>query len=91
MVYIDEVEVDQEGIAEIMLDENAIAQVARECCHKAATFFIYNSSKTPLIGCSTLKILTALFMGFFRTRNIPEAPWNKSGWRTYSSCQVRKY
>ncbi|XP_061751331.1 tetratricopeptide repeat protein 8 isoform X3 [Nerophis ophidion] len=29
MVYIDEVEVDQEGIAEMMLDENAIAQVAR--------------------------------------------------------------
>ncbi|KAI5619531.1 tetratricopeptide repeat protein 8 [Silurus asotus] len=29
MVYIDEVEVDQEGIAEIMLDESAIAQVAR--------------------------------------------------------------
>ncbi|KAF6718696.1 Tetratricopeptide repeat protein 8 [Oryzias melastigma] len=29
MVYIDEVEVDQEGIAEMMLDENSIAQVAR--------------------------------------------------------------
>uniref|UniRef100_A0A3B1JTM6 Tetratricopeptide repeat domain 8 n=1 Tax=Astyanax mexicanus TaxID=7994 RepID=A0A3B1JTM6_ASTMX len=29
MVYIDEVEVDQEGIAEIMLDESSIAQVAR--------------------------------------------------------------
>lgn len=29
MVYIDEVEVDQEGIAEMLLDENAIAQVAR--------------------------------------------------------------
>lgn len=29
MVYIDEIEVDQEGIAEMMLDENAIAQVAR--------------------------------------------------------------
>lgn len=28
MVYIDEVEVDQEGIAEMMLDENSIAQVA---------------------------------------------------------------
>uniref|UniRef100_A0A8C9TRM1 Tetratricopeptide repeat domain 8 n=1 Tax=Scleropages formosus TaxID=113540 RepID=A0A8C9TRM1_SCLFO len=28
-VYIDEVDVDQEGIAEIMLDESAIAQVAR--------------------------------------------------------------
>uniref|UniRef100_A0AAY4AUW7 Tetratricopeptide repeat domain 8 n=1 Tax=Denticeps clupeoides TaxID=299321 RepID=A0AAY4AUW7_9TELE len=27
MVYIDEVDVDQEGIAEMMLDENAIAQV----------------------------------------------------------------
>ncbi|XP_037550953.1 tetratricopeptide repeat protein 8 isoform X1 [Nematolebias whitei] len=29
MVYIDEVDVDQEGIAEMMLDENSIAQVAR--------------------------------------------------------------
>ncbi|ETE67387.1 Tetratricopeptide repeat protein 8, partial [Ophiophagus hannah] len=29
MVYVDEIEVDQEGIAEMMLDENAIAQVAR--------------------------------------------------------------
>uniref|UniRef100_A0A8C5DI22 Tetratricopeptide repeat domain 8 n=1 Tax=Gouania willdenowi TaxID=441366 RepID=A0A8C5DI22_GOUWI len=30
MVYIDEVEVDQEGIAEMMLDESSIAQVARD-------------------------------------------------------------
>lgn len=30
MVYIDEVDVDQEGIAEMMLDENSIAQVARK-------------------------------------------------------------
>lgn len=30
MVYVDEIEVDQEGIAEMMLDENAIAQVARK-------------------------------------------------------------
>ncbi|XP_040831116.1 tetratricopeptide repeat protein 8 isoform X3 [Ochotona curzoniae] len=29
MVYIDEVDVDQEGIAEMILDENAIAQVPR--------------------------------------------------------------
>ncbi|XP_068802864.1 tetratricopeptide repeat protein 8 isoform X2 [Struthio camelus] len=29
MVYVDEIDVDQEGIAEMMLDENAIAQVAR--------------------------------------------------------------
>ncbi|KAM9777434.1 tetratricopeptide repeat protein 8 isoform 4-T4 [Neosynchiropus ocellatus] len=29
MVYIDEIEMDQEGIAEMMLDESAIAQVAR--------------------------------------------------------------
>lgn len=28
MVYIDEVEVDHEGIAEMMLDESSIAQVA---------------------------------------------------------------
>lgn len=30
MVYIDEVEVDEEGIAEMMLDESSIAQVARK-------------------------------------------------------------
>uniref|UniRef100_A0A1A8KBV5 Tetratricopeptide repeat domain 8 n=1 Tax=Nothobranchius kuhntae TaxID=321403 RepID=A0A1A8KBV5_NOTKU len=29
MVYVDEVDVDQEGIAEMMLDESSIAQVAR--------------------------------------------------------------
>ncbi|CAB1335194.1 unnamed protein product [Coregonus sp. 'balchen'] len=29
MVYVDEVEVDQEGIAEMLLDESSIAQVAR--------------------------------------------------------------
>lgn len=33
MVYIDEIEVDQEGIAEMMLDENSIAQVARKFKH----------------------------------------------------------
>lgn len=31
MVYVDEIDVDQEGIAEMMLDENAIAQVPRKC------------------------------------------------------------
>lgn len=41
MVYIDEVEVDQEGIAEIMLDESAIAQVAREYIHMPSCHFIY--------------------------------------------------
>lgn len=30
MVYVDEIDMDQEGIAEIILDENAIAQVARK-------------------------------------------------------------
>ncbi|XP_074764612.1 tetratricopeptide repeat protein 8 isoform X1 [Athene noctua] len=29
MVYVDEIDMDEEGIAEMMLDENAIAQVAR--------------------------------------------------------------
>ena len=28
-VYVDEVEVDEEGIAEMLMDDNAIAQVAR--------------------------------------------------------------
>lgn len=30
MVYIDEIDVDHEGIAEMILDENAIAQVPRK-------------------------------------------------------------
>jgi len=30
MVYVDEIDMDEEGIAEMMLDENAIAQVARK-------------------------------------------------------------
>lgn len=38
MVYVDEIDVDQEGIAEMMLDENAIAQVARK-------YNIYRSRK----------------------------------------------
>ncbi|GCB80521.1 hypothetical protein scyTo_0018141 [Scyliorhinus torazame] len=29
MVYVDEIDVDQEGIAEMMLDDSAIAQIAR--------------------------------------------------------------
>ena len=28
-VYVDEVEVDEEGIAEMLMDDNAIAQVSR--------------------------------------------------------------
>ena len=28
-VYVDEVDVDEEGIAEMMMDDNSIAQVAR--------------------------------------------------------------
>ncbi|KAL0601791.1 Tetratricopeptide repeat protein 8, partial [Plecturocebus cupreus] len=31
MVYVDEIDVDQEGIAEMMLDENAISQVPQYC------------------------------------------------------------
>lgn len=30
MVYVDEIDMDQEEIAEMVLDENAIAQVARK-------------------------------------------------------------
>lgn len=30
MVYVDEIDVDREGIAEMILDENAIAQVPRK-------------------------------------------------------------
>ncbi|ELW48711.1 Tetratricopeptide repeat protein 8 [Tupaia chinensis] len=35
MVYVDEIDVDQEGIAEMILDENAIAQVPHELFSKA--------------------------------------------------------
>lgn len=45
MVYIDEVEVDQEGIAEMMLDESSIAQVAR----KFHGFFFMSSDGKLLI------------------------------------------
>lgn len=41
MVYIDEVDVDQEGIAEMMLDESAIAQVAREYFNKTFNLYIF--------------------------------------------------
>lgn len=40
MVYVDEIDVDQEGIAEMMLDENAIAQVARKHnVHRSCTIY----------------------------------------------------
>lgn len=41
MVYIDEVEVDQEGIAEMMLDESSIAQVARKFCLFVFALFLF--------------------------------------------------
>lgn len=41
MVYIDEVEVDQEGIAEMMLDESSIAQVARKFCFNIFFYFFF--------------------------------------------------
>lgn len=31
--YVDELEVEDEGIAELLLDDNAIADVARACMH----------------------------------------------------------
>lgn len=46
MVYIDEVEVDEEGIAEMMLDESSIAQVARE---SYLSFFVLSRlENTPI-------------------------------------------
>ena len=30
-MYVDEVEVDEEGIAEVLMDDTAIAQVASKC------------------------------------------------------------
>lgn len=103
MVYIDEVEVDQEGIAEIMLDESAIAQVAREYLRKKLPSFLFindiNSTMPTFLGCSMIELIKLLFIVFYiaglfffcRTWNIAEAPWNKSWWRTYSSYQVHKY
>uniref|UniRef100_A0A8C5WMZ1 Uncharacterized protein n=1 Tax=Laticauda laticaudata TaxID=8630 RepID=A0A8C5WMZ1_LATLA len=44
MVYVDEIEVDQEGIAEMMLDENAIAQVARK-------LHLYFTTPWGAVGC----------------------------------------
>ena len=31
-VYVDEVEVDEEGIAEILMDDTSIAQISRKLC-----------------------------------------------------------
>ena len=41
-VYVDEVEVDEEGIAEVLMDDTAIAQVAREffCIFFISSFII---------------------------------------------------
>lgn len=44
MVYVDEIDVDQEGIAEMILDENAIAQVPRKCR------FFSSANEMPLGG-----------------------------------------
>lgn len=74
MVYIDEVEVDQEGIAEMMLDESSIAQVARKF-----ELLCLNVEKL----CSLDKTWLS-----FRTWNITETSWNKSGRRSHTSCKV---
>ncbi len=57
MVYIDEVEVDQEGIADMMLDESSIAQVAREYIIVPAKSFTHQPIKqdylyTVQLSCS---------------------------------------
>ncbi|KAK3537770.1 hypothetical protein QTP70_017844 [Hemibagrus guttatus] len=49
MVYIDEVDVDQEGIAEIMLDESAIAQVARPGTSLRLPGTIQGGGPTPAV------------------------------------------
>lgn len=75
MVYIDEVEVDQEGIAEIMLDESAIAQVAREYFHKAAVLFIHKWNQLQhafFLGCSTIKMNQTTYLCFWQD---PERHW----------------
>ncbi len=48
MVYIDEVEVDQEGIADMMLDESSIAQVARESIIYTYTRLLFSFTGTML-------------------------------------------
>ncbi len=48
MVYIDEVEVDQEGIADVMLDESSIAQVARESIIYTYTRLLFSFTGTML-------------------------------------------
>lgn len=69
MVYIDEVEVDQEGIAEIMLDESAIAQVAREYLRKKLPSFLFindiNSTMPTFLGCSMIELIKLLFIVFY--------------------------
>ncbi|KAK6304427.1 hypothetical protein J4Q44_G00250130 [Coregonus suidteri] len=49
MVYIDEVEVDQEGIAEMLLDESSIAQVARPGTSLRLTETSHGGGPTPAI------------------------------------------
>lgn len=69
MVYIDEVEVDQEGIAEIMLDESAIAQVAREYLRKKLPSFLFindiNSTMPTFLGYSMIELIRLLFIVFY--------------------------
>lgn len=78
MVYIDEVEVDQEGIAEMMLDESSIAQVARKFC-LFVCFFAQFILKTSVIR----HCLTS------RARHITETPRNESRCRSNSGCSVK--
>lgn len=75
MVYIDEVEVDQEGIADMILDENSIAQVARKYS-VTVKWSNYDSHMT----------LRNKDIILVRAWNITESCRNGSGWCTHSSC-----
>ncbi|EMP39405.1 Tetratricopeptide repeat protein 8 [Chelonia mydas] len=50
MVYVDEIDIDQEGIAEIILDENAIAQVALTQSGRPVTGFVRPSTQSGRPG-----------------------------------------
>lgn len=89
MVYIDEVEVDQEGIAEMMLDESSIAQVARKFC------FCFVCLVVVVFVCFFLKAQfihkTSVMRNHLtlRARHITETPGNESRRRSKSGCSVK--
>ncbi len=66
MVYIDEVEVDQEGIADMMLDESSIAQVAREYIIVPAKSFTPQPIKARLFVYSAAQLFQVCSAQLYR-------------------------